>query len=238
MPTSWCGRSSASAERGSSSAATRARWCRLPACSRAVASSARRSRATTAPGIRTPATRATRRPLAAPLDLRRQVVGLLEDLAWEGMFELELIESASDGWHAIDMNPRPYGSLALAIGAGANLPALWCRHLLGDDPDPVAAVPGVFYRWTDADLRHGLWKLRAGNAVAAAGVLRPRRRVVHAFGRRSDPGRGARLARMLELPAADRRRRTRTGREGSCRRGLCRRGLCRRGLCRQGDCRR
>ena len=95
------------------------------------------------------------------------------------------------------MNPRPYGSLALAIGAGANLPALWCRHVLGDDPGPAAGAPGVFYRWTDADLRHGLWKLRAGNPAAAAGVLRPRRRVVHAFGRRSDPGPA--VARMLEL---------------------------------------
>jgi FAD-dependent urate hydroxylase len=134
---------------------------------------------------------------AAPAELRRHIVGLLDDLAWEGMFELELIESAGGDWHAIDMNPRPYGSLALAIGAGANLPALWCRHVLGDDPDPVAAAPGVFYRWTDADLRHGLWQLRAGNPVAAAGVLRPRRRVVHAFGRRSDPGPA--LARVLEL---------------------------------------
>ncbi len=137
---------------------------------------------------------------AAPAALRQQVVGLLEDLAWEGMFELELIESTSGDWHAIDMNPRPYGSLALAIGAGANLPALWCRHVLGDQPRPAAAAPGVFYRWTDADLRHGLWKLRAGNPAAAAGVLRPRRRVVHAFGRRSDPGPA--VARMLELGGA------------------------------------
>ncbi len=152
---------------------------------------------------------------AAPAGLRRQVVGVLEDLAWEGMFELELIDSTSGGWHAIDMNPRPYGSLALAIGAGANLPALWCRHVLGDDPDPVAAVPGRFYRWTDADLRHGLWQLRAGSPAAAAAVLRPRHRVVHAFGRRSDPGPA--LARMLELGGAAlarnrRRRRSPAGR--------------------------
>jgi len=135
--------------------------------------------------------------VAAPGRLRRQVVALLEDLGWEGMFELELMEPASGGWHAIDMNPRPYGSIALAIGAGANLPSLWCRHLLGDDPDAVTAVPGVFYRWTDADLRHGLWQLRQGNGSAAAGVLRPRRGVVHAFGRRSDPGPA--LARLVEL---------------------------------------
>ncbi len=133
----------------------------------------------------------------APADLRRRVVALLTDLAWEGLFELELIETAGGRWHAIDMNPRPYGSIALAIGAGANLPSVWCRHLLGDDPDPVTATAGVFYRWTDADLRHGWWQWRSGHRAAAAVVLRPRRGVVHAFGRRLDPGPG--VARLVEL---------------------------------------
>ena len=131
----------------------------------------------------------------APPDLRRRVVALLGDLAWEGIFELELIEG--DTWHAIDMNPRPYGSLALAIGAGANLPAVWCRYLLGDSPEPATAAPGVFYRWTDADLCHGVWQLRDGSPAAAAGVLRPRRHVVHPYGRRSDPGPA--VARGIEL---------------------------------------
>ncbi len=133
----------------------------------------------------------------APADLRRRVVALLTDLAWEGLFELELIETVSGRWHAIDMNPRPYGSIALAIGAGANLPSVWCRHVLGDDPDPVTATPGVFYRWTDADLRHGWRQWRQGNRSAAMGVLRPRPGVVHAFGRRLDPGPG--VARLVEL---------------------------------------
>jgi cation diffusion facilitator CzcD-associated flavoprotein CzcO/predicted ATP-grasp superfamily ATP-dependent carboligase len=133
----------------------------------------------------------------APAELRRRVVALLTDLAWEGLFELELIETAGGRWHAIDMNPRPYGSIALAIGAGANLPSVWCRHLLGYDPDPVTATSGVFYRWTDADLRHGWWQWREGNRSAAVRVLRPRRGVVHAFGRRSDPGPG--VARLVEL---------------------------------------
>jgi FAD-dependent urate hydroxylase len=147
----------------------------------------------------------------APVDLRRRVLALLEDLSWEGIFELELIEG--DNWHAIDMNPRPYGSLALAIGAGANLPAVWCRYLLGDCPDPVSATPGVFYRWTDADLCHGLWQLRAGSPAAVADVLRPRRHVVHPYARRSDPGPA--VARGIELAgkAVDlvRTRRRRTG---------------------------
>ena len=152
----------------------------------------------------------------APAGLRERVVALLEDLGWEGMFELELIEAEGYRWHAIDMNPRPYGSIALAIGAGANLPSVWCRHLLGDDPDPVRAAPGVFYRWTDADLRHGLTRLREGSWSAAAGVLRPRAGVVHAFGRRSDPGPA--VARLVELGGTavsrDRVRRLPTQRPG------------------------
>ncbi len=133
----------------------------------------------------------------APDLLRGHVVALLDELGWSGLFELELIERADGGWHAIDLNPRPYGSLALAIGAGANLPAVWCRHLLGSAPPPVRAVPGIFYRWADADLRHGICQLHHGRGAAAAAVLRIRPGVVHPYARRSDPGPAA--ARLLEL---------------------------------------
>ena len=139
-----------------------------------------------------------------PPELRRRVIEVLGDLGWEGMFELELIAAGDARWHAIDLNPRPYGSIALAIGAGANLPAIWCRHLLGGDPAEVRAAPGVFYRWTDADLRHGWWQLRAGRPAAASGVLRVRRGVVHPYVGPGDRGPG--VARLLELGARARAR--------------------------------
>ena len=137
-------------------------------------------------------------------DLRSQVCGLLADLGWEGLFELELIERDDGGWHAIDMNPRPYGSMALAIGAGCNLPALWCRHVLGHAVEETRAVAGVRYRWTDADLLHGLWQLRTGHPAGAARVLAPHRHVVHAFGHHDDPGPG--VARLLDMATASVRR--------------------------------
>jgi FAD-dependent urate hydroxylase len=133
----------------------------------------------------------------APASLRERVTSVLPDLGWEGLFELELIENPDGGWHVIDMNPRPYGSMALAIGAGANLPAIWCEHLLGEAPGEARARAGVFYRWTDADLRHGLWRLRAGHPAEAVDVLRVRRGVVHPYVRPGDPGPG--LARLIEL---------------------------------------
>jgi FAD-dependent urate hydroxylase len=134
----------------------------------------------------------------APGSLRDQVTSVLQDLGWEGLFELELIETAEDSdWHAIDMNPRPYGSMALAIGAGANLPAIWCEYLLGGCPKEVKARPGVEYRWTDADLRYGLSQLQAGRPTAALDVLRVRRGVVHPYVRGGDAGPG--LVRLMEL---------------------------------------
>jgi FAD-dependent urate hydroxylase len=135
--------------------------------------------------------------IAAPPELRRRVLLLLEDLGWHGLFELELLDRAPDVWQAIDMNPRPYGSLAVAIAAGANLPAVWCEHLMGGAPDFVAAAPGVYYRWTEADLRNGLWQLRHGEPLAGASVLRMRRHVVHPHARANDPGPA--LVRLLEM---------------------------------------
>ena len=135
--------------------------------------------------------------IEAPANLRDRVVALLEDLGWEGLFELELIGGSADHWQAIDMNPRPYGSMALAIGAGCNLPAVWCRHLLGSPVAPVKAVPGVLYRWTESDLCYGLSQLRDGSGAAAAGVLSLHRGVVHPYLRAADPGPG--IARLFEL---------------------------------------
>lgn len=142
--------------------------------------------------------------IAVPPVLREGVMALLQDLGWEGIFELELIERAGGAWSAIDLNPRPYGSLALAINAGANLPAVWCEHLLGRDPAPVSARAGVFYRWEDADLRYALWQLRHGDVAAGAQVMRPHRGTVHPHFELLDPG--PVLARSLFLATAATRR--------------------------------
>jgi predicted ATP-grasp superfamily ATP-dependent carboligase len=138
--------------------------------------------------------------IVTPPELRRRLLALLEDLGWEGLFELELLEPSPGVWQAIDMNPRLYGSLAVAIAAGANLPAVWCDHLLGRMPRPVAAAPGVYYRWTESDLLNGLWRLRHGEPRAGASVLRMRRHVVHPHARADDPGPA--IVRLAELGGA------------------------------------
>lgn len=130
---------------------------------------------------------------------------LVAELAWEGLFELETIERA-DGTHApIDFNPRAYGSMALAVAAGANLPALWVAHVLGQPRPPAFAVAGFHYRWEEAELRNALAHVRAGRLREAASMLRPVPNTAHAMFRVSDPA--PLLARPLSLLLRPLRRR-------------------------------
>ena len=135
--------------------------------------------------------------IEADPSLTERVVALLGILGWQGIFELELIERPDRSYAAIDLNPRVYGSVALAVAAGANLPAVWAQWLLGRAPLPVAARPGMRYRWEDADLRHALKLARSGQRAKAVGILRPRRRTTHPYFAPDDPGPLA--ARAFEL---------------------------------------
>lgn len=125
--------------------------------------------------------------LEAPRPLAEAVALLVARLGWEGIFELEMIDRGGGDYAVIDFNPRIYGSLALAVKAGAPLPAIWCDWLLEGSATPSEARPGVHYRWEDGELR-GIWaSLRGGRPGQALSILRPRRSTAHAYFRWNDP---------------------------------------------------
>jgi predicted ATP-grasp superfamily ATP-dependent carboligase len=120
--------------------------------------------------------------VGADPDLEARLLRLLD--GYQGIFQAQLA-----GDCLLDLNPRVYGSLPLAVAAGANLPALYCDLLAGRQVRPVRARPGVFYRWVEGDLRHAAWAVRArrvglGSALLA---LRPRRHTAHSTESLSDP---------------------------------------------------
>ena len=136
--------------------------------------------------------------IAPPRLLTQQVEDLLELIGWCGIFELELLELGENRFGAIDFNPRPFGWMALAVEAGANLPALWGDHILRwRSVSPDGARIGVQYRRGDADIRNALAQLSRGRLRCAMTVLRPRRRVVHPYFRIDDPAPA--VARMLSI---------------------------------------
>lgn len=77
---------------------------------------------------------------------------MLAGAGYGGLVQLQFILSVA-GPRLIDANPRFYGSLALALGAGLNLPAIWHAATVGRAP---AAPPpyrvGVSYHRLSADV--------------------------------------------------------------------------------------
>ncbi|MFQ6672357.1 MAG: ATP-grasp domain-containing protein, partial [Candidatus Tectimicrobiota bacterium] len=70
-------------------------------------------------------------------DLRAFGVGLLEALGWQGVACIELLEDERDGVvKLMEINPRFWGTLALAIQAGVDFPYLLYRVATEGDVEP------------------------------------------------------------------------------------------------------
>ena len=104
----------------------------------------------------------------------------------------------------IDLNPRFYVSLTLAVAAGLNLPAIWTSLLLGLPFEARGYRTGVRFRQEKGDLQAIFSDLRRGQLRAARDLL-PRRRTVHALFSIRDPRPG--LSILGDGVAALRRRR-------------------------------
>lgn len=104
----------------------------------------------------------------------------------DGVFQVQFL-----GPYLLDANPRVYGSMALAVAAGANLPLIAADAATGSLPGQVVrARPGVPYRWWEGDLRYVVQGLRSRTLRPrqAAAALRPRRSTAQSVERLSDPG--------------------------------------------------
>jgi predicted ATP-grasp superfamily ATP-dependent carboligase len=142
-------------------------------------------------------------------DVVTAVQRLLALLGWVGIFQLELAD-LGDRLAALDFNPRPYGSMAIAQAAGVPLSSIWCRLALDGRVDgdraPLIGRAMVRYRVEDADARALGALLRSRRWREAAAAIAPRRRVAHAYFKGSDPLPLA--ARALQLAGRTARRAT------------------------------
>lgn len=123
------------------------------------------------------------------VELEQAVSRLLQVIAWSGPFQVQFIRSPDGECYLLDLNPRIYGSLALAVGAGLNLPAIWVDLLLGRRPQVDGYHVGVHFRQEEKDMRALAWLLLAGGNQgwrALRGFV-PRRGTVHAIASLRDP---------------------------------------------------
>lgn len=101
--------------------------------------------------------------------IEQRLLSLLD--GFEGVFQAQFA-----GDYLLDLNPRVYGSLPLAVKAKANLAAIFCDCLRGLVPaSTIRAETGVFFRWLEGDVRNVLESMRSGGMSPrdALSILRP-----------------------------------------------------------------
>jgi hypothetical protein len=118
--------------------------------------------------------------------LEDQLAQLVRELRWSGIFHAQLIRNGR-GSYLIDFNPRPYGTLALAIRASANLPAIWVDLLLGRRTRTVTYRTGIRFRSEPREARLVLGALRRRRVREALAPLVPRPQTAHAIFSLRDP---------------------------------------------------
>jgi predicted ATP-grasp superfamily ATP-dependent carboligase len=112
------------------------------------------------------------RTVAIDERLSERVSALLKALKWFGLVELQFLAGRDGTQTLLDFNGRFYGSLALALAAGVNLPDLWARAALGLMlPARQDARAGVRYQWLEGDLKAARERSR-GRATDVADCLR------------------------------------------------------------------
>lgn len=116
---------------------------------------------------------------------------LLAALDWEGVAMVECKHDiANDRYYVIEINPRFWGSLQLAIDAGVDFPALLVECILGGSPAPVTSYRvGVRSRWGwgELDYVYLRTKLRPRATAAASAFLRALGELLHWSPRRDRP---------------------------------------------------
>jgi predicted ATP-grasp superfamily ATP-dependent carboligase len=102
-------------------------------------------------------------------ELLGQAERLLELLRWTGVAMVEFRREPTGRGVLMEVNPRLWGSVQLAIDAGADFPALLVALHSGGEVSPVAARIGVRSRWLLGDVDHLLLSLRSRSMRADTG---------------------------------------------------------------------
>jgi predicted ATP-grasp superfamily ATP-dependent carboligase len=131
--------------------------------------------------------------------LAAKVSELIRELGWSGLAQIQFLVPPGQGEPVlIDFNGRFYGSLALGIAAGVNLPDIWAGIALGR---PVAhahdARPGVRYQWLEGDLQRARARATGPFARGVIDSLRYFRGAAHNSWSPTDPAPAVKVVQSL-----------------------------------------
>jgi predicted ATP-grasp superfamily ATP-dependent carboligase len=136
--------------------------------------------------------------MAVDRELAERVEALMAELGWSGLAQLQFLLTPDGRLRLIDLNGRFYGSLALAVAAGVNLPALWAALATGRAVGRgFEARPGVRYQWLEGDLRSVFLARDSHPLRDTLGCFCFARGAVHSVWRKEDPLPAIRHIRVL-----------------------------------------
>ncbi len=103
-----------------------------------------------------------RESVPVPQILIEPVDRLIQALGWHGACMIEFRIDARDGKpYLMEINPRFWGSLQLAVDSGVDFPFLLYRLALGENPESVLDYQmGIRSRWLLGDLDHLIIRLK------------------------------------------------------------------------------
>jgi predicted ATP-grasp superfamily ATP-dependent carboligase len=148
------------------------------------------------------------RAYTLPVDahLLGKIERLLAELGWMGLVQLQFRARRGDAPRLIDFNGRLYGSLALGLHAGVNLPAAWADVARGRPvTGQVRGRAGARYQWFEGDLR-GALDDGVGVPRSVVGALAFAARSGHSMWDPRDPGPAMRVTLDIARRAVRRRR--------------------------------
>jgi hypothetical protein len=102
-------------------------------------------------------------------EIREKAQRLIQDAGWRGLFMIELLRDASGGVWFVELNGRPWGSMALARRQALEYPAWQIRLAIDGDcsvgKDSLSS-PGIVCRHVGRELMHMLFVLKGSKSKA------------------------------------------------------------------------
>ncbi len=105
---------------------------------------------------------------------------VMRKLNWHGLVHLDFVADREGVLRLIEINPRPWGAIMLAVQAGVDFPYLAYQLAAGEPLSPPADRPRqIRCRWVLGDMIAALGLLKRRRLRDLAGMLRPARRCRH-----------------------------------------------------------
>lgn len=113
-------------------------------------------------------------------ELVNHAIGIMDKLHWHGIAHLDFVADKDGVFKLIEINPRLWGALSLAIHSGVDFPYLWYLQALGKKcGDSKFNIKPMKSRWIVGDAMAFVGLLKALKILEAFKVFKPELACVH-----------------------------------------------------------